>query len=119
MMFELPADASGLRLARIDRKGDLILCESVIFEGGRSVVDMILRRALLSGHVKISKGNDLLSDHFADVMNYGDNTIVACVELDRHSYSSLKNHWMRCKVQAPLRERAKALHLTPSRQQER
>lgn len=91
----LPEDTSGLRLARITTKEELILCEEVHFVTGRTGVDTVLRRAALSGRVEID--GEILH-HFADVMNVaGDLTIT--VALDAKSYSSLKNHWMRCKVQ--------------------
>jgi hypothetical protein len=87
--------AVGLRLARIDRGENLILCESVRFDAGRPAVETTLRRANLAGKVEI---NGKIENHFADVMD-ANGDIVETVALDRRSYASLKNHWMRCRVQ--------------------
>lgn len=94
-MIELPATGVGLRLARIDRKERLILCEAVRFVDGRSAVDTVLRRAQISGRVDVG---GKISNHFADVLDdAGD--IVETVALDAKSYRALKNRWMRCKVE--------------------
>lgn len=90
----LPEGTVGLRLARLV-KDDLRLCEAVMFARKREAVDMVLRRAALSGHVSV--GGDI-ADHFADVLD-GEQSIVETVALDAKSYSALKNHWMRCKLQ--------------------
>ena len=49
-LSNIPVDAVGLRLCKM-RREDLILCEPVIFERGRSAVNTILRRAAVSGKV--------------------------------------------------------------------
>jgi hypothetical protein len=95
MFDNLPNDSVGLRLARINRKGELILCEKIHFENGRAAVHTLLRRAAISGRVEI-EGE--IADHFADVMDK-DGDIVTTVSLDSKSYSVLKNRWMRCKIQ--------------------
>lgn len=94
-MFEqLPASAVGLRLARI-RGDNLILCEAMRFDAGRSAVHTVLRRAQLSGRVEI--GGEI-GDYFVDALDeQGD--IVETIALDRGSYGALKNRWMRCKVE--------------------
>lgn len=91
---KLPALASGLCLCR--HKGDeLILCESVIFPGGAAVVDMVLRRAAISGRVEI---DGEIADYFADVLN-ANGDIIETVALDAGSYRALKTKWMRCRVE--------------------
>ena len=94
-MSDLPDDAVGLRLARIDRKGALILCEAMRFDDGRSAVETVLRRARIAGRVEV---DGTIADHFADALDdTGD--IVATVALDAKSYKALKTKWMRCKVE--------------------
>lgn len=94
-MFNLPKSAAGLRLARITRKEELILCEAMRFDGGWAAVDTVLRRANVSGRVEVG---GKIADHFADVLDdKGD--IVETVSLDRASYHALKTKWMRCKVE--------------------
>jgi hypothetical protein len=100
MIAGLSAEAVGLRLARINRKDELILCEAIRFDAGVSAVDTVLRRAAISGRVEVE---GKIEDHFADVLD-ADGSMVATVALDRHSYSALKNHWMRCKVERFERE---------------
>jgi len=94
-MKPLPPDATGLRLARLTGKDDLILCEAIRFPGGRAAVDTVLRRAAISGRVEI--GGDI-RDHFADILDET-GSIIETVALDRRSYSALKNRWMRCRVE--------------------
>lgn len=92
----LPRDAVGLRLARIDSRERLILCESIRFTAGFSAVETTLRRAAISGRVEVSGE---IRNHFADALD-DNGDIVETVALDRRSYSALKNHWMRCRVQS-------------------
>lgn len=94
MFDNLPAEAVGLRLARIDRSERLILCEAMRFDGGRAAVHTVLRRAQVSGRVEI--GGDI-ADHFADVLD-DNGDIVETVSLDARSYKALKTKWMRCRV---------------------
>ena len=94
---ELPEEAVGLRLARIDSRDNLILCETCMFKDGRGAVQTTLVRASLAARVDI--GGEI-KDHFADVMD-AEQSIIEIVALDAKSYSSLKNHWMRCKVDRP------------------
>lgn len=96
MDFEIPKEAVGLRLARIDKRDNLILCEAVRFTNGHSAVVTTLRRAQLAGRVEVGP-KARVKDHFADALDE-DGDIVETIVLDRHSYSALKNHWMRCKV---------------------
>lgn len=95
MIAGLPPSCSGLRLARITRKDELLLCEAVQFINGAAAVDTVLRRAAISGRVEVE---GKIENHFADVLD-ADGSMVATIALDRHSYSALKNHWMRCKVE--------------------
>lgn len=86
-----------LRLARIDSKERLILCEGVLFESA-AAVDTTLRRARISGRVEI---NGRIENHFADILD-AEGGMVDTVALDRRSYAALKNRWMRCKVDKEL-----------------
>lgn len=52
-MGKIPKSAAGLRLARIDAKERLILCEAVRFDKGRPAVITTLNRARISGRVTI------------------------------------------------------------------
>lgn len=97
LMEALPAEATGLRLARIAGER-LILCEEVQFRDRRAAVDTTLRRAAISGRVEI--GGEI-ADHFADVMDQNGD-IVETVSLDAGSYRALKTRWMRCKVDRTL-----------------
>ena len=94
-MLNLPESVVGLRLARIDRNGALILCEAMRFDKGHAAVDTVLRRALISGRVEVE---GKIADHFADALD-GDGDIVVSVALDAKSYRALKTKWMRCKVE--------------------
>jgi len=102
--LNLPADVVGLRLARIDRRGFLILCEAIRFVDGRAAVDTVLRRAQISGRVEVAGE---VIDHFADALDAAGD-IIATVALDAKSYKALKTKWMRCKVEAirALKEKA-------------
>lgn len=95
-MFEnLAADAAGLRLGKITSKDDLLLCEAVMFENKRAGVELVLRRAQLSGRVEI---DGTIEYHLADVLDE-DGDIVQTIALDPSSYAILKNKWMPCKLQ--------------------
>lgn len=98
MVGTVPADAIGLKLYRINVREELIGCETVIFQSGRDGVDTVLRRAAICGRVEI-EGD--IKNHYADFIVDRDGTWEGTVALDAQSYSSLKNHWMRCKVQRP------------------
>lgn len=91
----LPAEAVGLRLARITSKGELVLCEAIRFGSGHAGVDTTLRRAAISGRVEIGGGE---ADWFADVLD-DNGDIIETVSLDAKSYGALKNRWMRCRVE--------------------
>lgn len=94
-MAELPEDAVGLQLFKIDRKDELIACEGVRFARGRAAVDTVLRRAAISGRVDIG---GKINDHFADVLD-DDGSIVETVALDARSYRALNSRWMRCRLE--------------------
>lgn len=93
MDFTIPAETVGMRLARITRADDLILCEAMRFSNGRAAVDTVLRRAAISGRV----GGEIVN-HFADLLDESGD-IVETVALDARSYAALKNRWMRCRVE--------------------
>lgn len=94
-MIAVSKEAVGLRLARIDRRGNLILCEAVGFVAGWAAVEGTLRRAAISGRVEVE---GRIENHFADALDI-DGSLVDTIALDAKSYSALKNHWMRCKVE--------------------
>lgn len=93
----LHPEARGLRLNKINAKGELIPCELVMFTGGAAAVNTVLRRAALSGVVKIEPYEER-SDYFADVYT-NENDWEQTILLDRKSYAALKNRWMRCKLE--------------------
>jgi hypothetical protein len=93
----LHPDTCGLKLYKIVGE-QLIACESVIFDGGRDAVNTVLRRAALSGRVEVEPEGDL-PDFYADVLTDPNGSWEASVALDRNSYSKLKNHWMRCRLE--------------------
>lgn len=93
MIINIPIEAKGLRLAKINSKDDLLLCEPVFFVRGYIAVEGNLRRARLSGRVEVAGKID---NHFADILDeFG--MMLESVALDQNSYSALKNKWMRCK----------------------
>jgi len=94
-MLNLPESVVGLRLGRINSKDELILCEAMRFDKGRDAVDMVLRRARISGRAEIE---GQIADHFADALD-DNGDIVVSVALDAKSYKALKTKWMRCKVE--------------------
>lgn len=96
MSFNLPKSIVGLRLARITNKDELILCEAMRFNGGNGAVEMVLRRAGLSGRIEV-EGE--IANHFADALDDNGNTVVS-IALDAGSYRALKTRWMRCKVES-------------------
>ena len=83
-------DAIGLRLCRIDRKGDLHLYEAVVFERKRAAVELMLRRAAIAGHVVVDPTGDL-PDTFADVVINDEGDWVQCVALDKGSFRYLRD----------------------------
>lgn len=94
----LPEQTRGLKLHKITKRGVLVACEDVLFVKGRAAVDTVLRRASLAGRVEVEP-EGALPDYFADVLTSENGDWEASVALDRHSYSALKNHWMRCKLE--------------------
>lgn len=91
----LPEAAVGLRLGRIDPRGDLLLCERIRFAAGWDGVHTVLRRAALSGRVEI--GGEV-ENHLADVLD-DNGDMIETIALDRRSYAALKNRWMRCRLE--------------------
>jgi len=96
MIGQVPENAIGLKLYRINQREELIGCEPVYFVSGRDGVDIVLRRSALSGRVEI-EGD--INDHYADFLINRDGEWDGTVALDAKSYSALKNHWMRCKTE--------------------
>jgi hypothetical protein len=82
-----------IQLHRINGE-ELLACEAVVFDGGGSAVDTVLRRAAVSGRVEV-EGE--LKNRFADLHDR-DGNLVCSVALDRNSYHALKYQWARCKL---------------------
>ena len=93
---EIPPEAVGLKLHRIDSKDRLHACESVRFVKGYAGVERAIRLASVSGRAEVG---GKIKDHFADVLD-ADDSLIETVALDANSYAALKNHWMRCKVES-------------------
>lgn len=64
MPLSVPPNAVGLRLCRISNDR-LIACEGVHFDDGAAGIDLVLRRAQISGLVEI---NGEIKNHFADFL---------------------------------------------------
>lgn len=95
MPLDIPQEAAGLRLCKM-RGEDLRLCETLIFVEGHKAVEIVLRRASISGKVgPVGETGDL----WADLMTADGDTLVETVALDRGSWNALKNHWARCKFE--------------------
>lgn len=91
----LPAEAVGLRLCKMVR-GRLIIYESIMFKFGRDAVDTTLRRAAISGAVG-PLGDT--GEFWADILK-ADGDWMETIALSRESWNSLKNRWMRCRLEA-------------------
>lgn len=109
MAYNIPADAHSIRLCKVNSREELILCEVVTFVDGSAAVDTALRRAAISGKVGPLGGT---GDFWADLMDEEGYTIVETIALDRDSWNALKRRWAKCKIEAPLRERAAALGIS-------
>ncbi len=83
----LHSEAVGLRLCRMDRKDNLLLYEVILFERGRTIVEMILRRAAIAGLVEV---DGEIKDKFADVFT-DENSFEQTVALDDDSFRYLRN----------------------------
>jgi len=93
---EVPSNAVVVKLFRINSREELIACESMLFTSSENF-EMILRRAAISGRVELG-AEAKIQNHFADLQDKDEN-LIATVALDAKSYGSLKNKWMRCKVE--------------------
>lgn len=93
-MLSVPQDVKVIRLGRINKRNELVLCEPVEFLNGYKGVELALRRARISGRVEL---NGEIVDHLADLLD-AEGTLVETVALCSRSYSSLKNRWMRCRI---------------------
>lgn len=89
----VPEDAVTVVLYKIVRE-ELIGCEPVTFTDGAPAIDTVLRRAKLSGRVEVGGEHE---NYFADLLD-ADQSMVATVALDAKSYGTLKNHWMRTRI---------------------
>lgn len=94
---KLDREARGLRLYRHNARDELLACELVMFVRGAAAINTVLRRAALSGTVAIEPFDER-PDYFADVY-VDEHNWTQTILLDRASYSSLKNHWMRCRLE--------------------
>jgi hypothetical protein len=95
--FYIPIEAVGLRLCRILSGNRLRVRERVKFVAGAPAVSTVLQRAQISGHVGKVGGEN--GDYWADLINNAGDWFET-IPLDRGSWMSLKNHWMRCKVES-------------------
>lgn len=94
----LHPEAKGIRLYKhTGRDNRLVACEVVMFSRGRAAVELTLRRASLAGRVQVEPFDGEM-DFFADIFT-SENEWSQTVLLDRGSYRSLKNHWMRCRLE--------------------
>jgi hypothetical protein len=59
---QLPTEAVGLQIGRL-KGDDLVMCEAMRFPNGRAGVELVLRRAAISGRVEI-EGE--IEDHLAE-----------------------------------------------------
>lgn len=89
----IPSEARGLRLCK-HFLNELRICERVMFQDA-SGVDLILRRAALSGRVAF---NVPLEEHWADILDENGD-IINHAALDADSFRALKGHWMRCRYE--------------------
>ena len=67
------------------------------FLRGLAGINMVLRRAAISGRVQVEPFDGRM-DYFADVQDEAGN-LLQSILLDENSYRALKNRWMRCKQQ--------------------
>ena len=93
---EILPETAGLQLCKIVGDDDLKMAEPVLFENGRDAVITTLNRASISGEVggEIDKTTRYWADQLDEA---GDH--IGEIRLDQASWNSLKNHWMRCKMQ--------------------
>jgi hypothetical protein len=96
--MELSPASKVVRLYKIVND-NLIACEAIEFKDGAPAIDTTFRRAAISGRVEL-EGD--IKDHFADILTSDDCTLLHTVALDRKSYASLKNRWMRCNLDKEL-----------------
>lgn len=89
-------ETTGLRLCKMVGD-DLRLAEEIQFPAGRQAVLTVLNRASIAGHVGGSI--DQTSNWWADQMD-ADGSLIGEICLDRRSWNSLKNRWMRCRMQS-------------------
>lgn len=93
--LNIPAEATGLCLCKVVCD-ELIRCEEVQFTKGHAAVVTTLLRARIAGTVgPVGK----TGDYWADILNK-DGDWFETIALDRGSWNSLKNHWMRCRIAA-------------------
>lgn len=90
----VPARATGLRLCKMVRD-QLVVCESVQFARGGTAIDTTLRRAQIAGAVgPVGETGNFWAD-FLD----GTGDWFETIALSRAAWNSLKNRWMRCKLE--------------------
>lgn len=93
---KVPPNVVGLRLCKMFGE-DLWMTEPVMFVKGAAAVDIVLRRAALSGRVEI--GEDMeLGDYWADLLEK-DGSLESHAALDAKSFRAIKNHWARCRYE--------------------
>lgn len=93
--IQIPANVVGLRLCKMVAGNQLVLCEAIEFARGAPAVDTVLRRARISGSVGPigETGN-----YWADLMVVNGDWIDT-IALSQAAWNSLKNRWMRCRIE--------------------
>lgn len=90
-------EAVGFRLCKMvgPKKDTLVLYETLVYQD-RSALELVFRRASLSGKVCPNELKD--TDNFwADIMTAKGDSLGE-VALDRGSWNSIKNRWGRCRI---------------------
>lgn len=99
-LTQIPGDAVGLRLCKM-RGDELVLCEPVLFEKGRAAVHTTLRRAQICGRIgPIGETGDFWADFLNESGDWSET-----IALSRDAWNSLKNRWMRCKMDSAGRKK--------------
>ncbi len=91
--MNIPYSACSVTLLRFSGE-KLLACEPVRFEGGAPAIELVLRRAAISGRVELG---ETPHRHAADLRD-ANGDILDTVALDAGSYRALKTRWMRTRL---------------------
>lgn len=95
----IPKEACGLMLEKDTGAEELVICEPVMFERKYDGVISTLNRACLAGKIfPASEVRPSVKGDFWVTVQGEDFTDLCEIRLDKRSWNSLKNKWMRCKV---------------------